>query len=311
MIFLRNVFRRASLVTVANVYLLILAGGIVRCTGSGMGCPDWPKCFGRWIPPTKIAELPSNFVELYSKGGHISVEFNVYKTWTEYVNRLLGVLVGFSIFITLIASAGYWKSNRLIVYCSFVAFILVGFEGWIGAKVVDSNLKPIVISVHMLFALLIVALLIKALAIQKNGMVGSRSKEIFNRKIKVASYIACAAVLIQILIGTQVRQVVDNQVNNNIARSVLVQNLGNMFSAHIVMAYLVVFSSGYLLFEMNRLKIRGFVLWAILACILIEYGGGIFMYRFALPAFMQPVHLTCASVLFGLTFYLNSRVARQ
>jgi heme a synthase len=187
----------------------------------------------------------------------------------------------------------------------------VGLEGWIGAKVVDSNLKPVIISIHMLFALLIVALLIKALAIQKNmGTVNSTQKT-SNRKIKLASFIACAIVLLQILIGTQVRQAVDNQLIKAIERAMLVENLGNIFNVHIAIAYLVVFSIGYLLFEMYRFKLRGFIMWALFVCLAVEYGGGVFMYRYALPAFMQPVHLTCASLLFGLSFYLNSRIIEK
>jgi len=73
---------------------VIIAGGVVRTTQSGMGCPDWPKCFGRWIPPTNASELPPDF-EKYLRKQDIDHTFNVYHTWIEYFNRLLGALLGF------------------------------------------------------------------------------------------------------------------------------------------------------------------------------------------------------------------------
>ncbi len=299
----RRIFRKVSIFTILNVYLVILAGGVVRCTGSGMGCPDWPKCFGRWIPPTKISELPTNYVDLYSKGGHLNVQFNVLKTWTEYINRLLGVMVGFAIFITLITSFGFWKSNRVMVYYSLAAFILVGFQGWLGAKVVDSNLKPVIISIHMLFALVIVALLLKTLAIS-----GTKRQEIHqfqsSNLIKWSAFVVCLIVITQILIGTQVRQSIDVRALLGDDRNEWLNGLGLIFNLHIAFAYIVVFSTGFLIFNLIKGKVHRFLVWALSICILIEYLGGILMYRFALPAYMQPVHLTCASLLFGLAYYL-------
>ena len=184
-------FRAVSILTVVAVYLLILVGGIVRSTGSGMGCPDWPKCFGAWVPPTKATQLPANYKEVYTAQRvaknqklartlqrmgfaqvagsifahptqYIETDFNPVKTWIEYLNRLLGALIGVFVFLTVVFALPYWRRDRPIFWLAFASFLLTGVQGYLGSLVVSTNLLPVMVTVHMALALVIVALLLYA-----------------------------------------------------------------------------------------------------------------------------------------------------
>ena len=148
-------FRFWGILTVLSIYLLILVGGIVRSTGAGMGCPDWPKCFGQWIPPTQASEIPANYKDFYANARkqknikiaayldkigfselalrivndesiYIEQDFNATKTWIEYLNRLLGALIGVFVFASLLTSVAYFKTDKRITLLAFSSFILVG-----------------------------------------------------------------------------------------------------------------------------------------------------------------------------------------
>ena len=184
-------FRSFGILTVVAVYLLILVGGVVRSTGSGMGCPDWPKCFGQWVPPTQGSQLPPNYKEVYTaqrvaknqklartlqKLGfaqvagsifahptqYIETDFNPVKTWIEYLNRLLGALIGVFVFLTVAFALPYWRRDRAIFWLALTSFLLTGVQGYLGSLVVSTNLLPVMVTVHMALALVIVALLLYA-----------------------------------------------------------------------------------------------------------------------------------------------------
>ncbi|MFC1475056.1 heme A synthase [Candidatus Zixiibacteriota bacterium] len=143
-------FYKFALTSTIATYILILIGGLVRVSGAGLGCPDWPTCFGRWIPPTSLSQLPPDIDP---------ATFNILHAWTEYMNRLSGMTVGILILITTLWAIFKFRDNKKILYPSMAAAILTAFQGWQGSVVVTSQLEPIVISVHMFLALLIVGLL--------------------------------------------------------------------------------------------------------------------------------------------------------
>jgi Uncharacterized protein required for cytochrome oxidase assembly len=97
-----KLFFRSAIISTFLSYLLIFVGGLVRVSGSGLGCPDWPKCFGRWIPPTSIEQIPS----------HIDpTVFNIVLAWIEYGNRMLGIIVGLSITLMTVIALVYFRKN--------------------------------------------------------------------------------------------------------------------------------------------------------------------------------------------------------
>src|SRR5215210_7261572 len=150
-------FLKFSKVILVTIFLVILAGGVVRMTQSGMGCPDWPKCFGRWIPPTSENQLPQNYKDLYAFK-YVDTSFNPYHTWVEYINRMLGALLGLLLIVQFFWSFRFFKSNKKIVWLSFALLLLTGFQGWLGSKVVSTNLESVKVTTHMLVALVIAAL---------------------------------------------------------------------------------------------------------------------------------------------------------
>src|SRR5215468_8118501 len=146
-------FQRLAQCTTASTYLLILVGGLVRASGAGLGCPDWPRCFGTWIPPASAAELPPQFD---------AALFNPTLMWTEYLNRLLGVTVGFLILATVVSAWRHHRREPRILWASVAALLLTGFQGWLGGRVVARALAEWIVTAHLIFALVIVQLLLYA-----------------------------------------------------------------------------------------------------------------------------------------------------
>lgn len=346
-------FRSFGILTVVAVYLLILVGGVVRSTGSGMGCPDWPKCFGQWVPPTQGSQLPPNYKEVYTaqrvaknqklartlqKLGfaqvagsifahptqYIETDFNPVKTWIEYLNRLLGALIGVFVFLTVAFALPYWRRDRAIFWLALTSFLLTGVQGYLGSLVVSTNLLPVMVTVHMALALVIVALLLYAVdrARRERGVALEIEKvaaEVSTTRwpalsLQVGLWAALLLTFWQIMLGTQVREQVDivSAAADYLGRASWVSRLGSVFSIHRTMSAVVLLLNvyvGYELWQLGQVRLRRLVT-ATLAIIGLEILAGIVLASFALPPAVQPVHLTLATMLFGAQFLTLLAVAQ-
>ncbi|HHP7241583.1 MAG TPA: heme A synthase [Cyclobacteriaceae bacterium] len=330
----KRLFKNLLFTTIIAVYLLIFVGGIVRSTGSGMGCPDWPKCFGQIIPPTSLNQLPENYKQLYASKRHeknvkfskliaslgfkdyankiisdksilVEEDFNVLKTWIEYINRLIGALIGLLIFLTFISAVYGFMDKKSIPLMSFGSVLLVGFQGWIGSIVVSTKLLPGMVSVHMSLALLLVLLLIYTY------FKAHHSKSNFTisySKIRRLSIILLIMFAVQIILGTQVREGVDLAAINlgNPLRHKWIDSLGMIFKFHRSYSLVIIAVTGYLAYLTYKKKLSQVFKFmsAILLLVLLETVGGTIMAYFSIPAFIQPFHLVISTIIFGLLYYV-------
>jgi cytochrome c oxidase assembly protein subunit 15 len=313
------------------VYLVIVAGALVRMTGSGMGCPDWPKCFGYYIPPTEIKELLYTPEKEYSKGQviiknetllvakdhfiaanqfenshwekytkHDYAIFNPLHTWVEYINRLIGALAGLACVIALFFSIGYWKENKKLIFLSLLICFLMGFQAWLGKTVVDSVLNPYKITIHMLAAILIVAMQLYLIYFVQ----GKQKTRTFNSEFKWVVLIALILTIIQIIFGTQVRESVDTIVESGLPKEIWLQNPKGGFLMHRSFSIIVLFTNLFLFWRNKELNL-GFnkVNWLI-ALLCVEILSGITMFYFNFPIGSQTIHVVIATIIFGLQLYL-------
>lgn len=314
-------YRRMAWITLFAVYFLILVGASVRASGAGMGCPDWPTCFGSWIPPTSEAQLPANYQEIYADLGYAETEFNVVKTWIEYLNRLTGVTIGFLILLTAIYSWSVRRHDKAIATASVAAFLMVGFQGWLGAKVVSSNLQPGMITLHMLMALAIVGTLLFAVARARRGIMMAESIEGIDPRFEKWLYIVMALTVIQVTMGTQVREMVDYLNHTQGAeRSSWVDALPWFFYVHRSFSAVVLFANLWLAALLVRSVGWGHTLTRFTVAMIMVIGlaivSGATLGHLGMPAFVQPMHLVGASLLFGLQFliwmsYRHARTAQE
>jgi cytochrome c oxidase assembly protein subunit 15 len=311
-------FRRIGLITVCAVYFLILVGGIVRASGAGMGCPDWPTCFGQWIPPTDAAQLPSNYHEIYARLGYADTDFNPLKTWTEYVNRLVGVCIGLLIFLTVWFSRYTLKSDKTVFYVSLGAFLLVGFQGWLGAAVVASNLKPFMITLHMLLALVIVALLIYVVSRAQRDEFARMDLDALAESFNTLLMAAMGMTLIQVMMGTQIRETVDllaHQYDYG-QRNLWVEKLPLIFDVHRYFSLPILLINTWLAWQLLRAAPRNNPLFAaavaLAALVAATAGIGLALDKLHIPTYAQPLHLLASNLIFGVQFfiYIVSQTAR-
>ena len=294
-----NKFRSFSNITISLTYLLIFIGGLVRVSGAGMGCPDWPKCFDRWIPPTNVEQLPD----------HIDPAlFNIVLAWIEYCNRLFGAFVGLLITVTMFLGLKHHHSNLKIKFAVVSAFILTLVQGWLGSVLVHTVLNPITITLHLIFALIIVLLLIYGSQTSYYLQFPNSEKQSnYRTDLKTHFLFLLGILIIEIILGTEIRGGLEmiRKENPIVDSQFLLDMLGPFKYAHTIFGILIALISSYLWYQLTiqEKKASSLIKVTSMLIVFLVYSqiflGEILVFFDVIPL-LQLFHLWFASLIVGL-----------
>ena len=296
-----------------------------------MGCPDWPKCFGQWIPPSSESELPENYKDLYSEKRASKIErfaqvlrnigleetseqlkndpnlrieqdFNSKKTWIEYINRLFGFFAGNALLVSFIWLIWKYRKRKLISLAG-INLILMGAQAWFGSIVVASNLVPWTITIHMLLALIIIALQIYFI----REISPTQSKNLPQSKLEFYLIWICLGVTFyQMFLGTQVRESIDELTALGITRERWTAELGMMFYIHRSFSWLVLLFLTVIAWK-NEQRNKYTSIRYVFFFLIIELLSGVLLAHFDTPGLVQTSHLIFAAIIFGILTMLVFR----
>lgn len=331
---MKRTFRKVAKIALILVYIVIIAGAVVRMTGSGMGCPDWPKCFGYYIPPTNAETLQwqpnrdfkkgqaiikdstlwiatadfrsaqiykTKNWEMYTK--HDYAEFNVWHTWIEYINRLVTVILGIPMIVLLILSLFLFKTDKKLTYITILTLIVLAVQALLGKIVVDTNLKTGMITVHMVIAFVLIALLL--LVIYRSGNQNNILEKL-NPSIKNLILITTVITLLQVILGTQVREFIDQQIDllGEQSKNLWLEEPALKFYVHRSFSIVIIALNLILAVKMVRIYPHYKKIKWVMIFILLSVLTGIAMNYADFPFASQPLHLVLAALLFGVQFYM-------
>ena len=299
-------FRNFAFVSTIVSYLLIFTGGLVRVSGAGLGCPDWPRCFGRWLPPLNVNQLPADVDP---------TTFNFALAWIEYLNRLFGMLLGLLVVVTAILAIIHYRRVMRILLPTLLAGLCVAFAGWQGGRVVMSHLEPLSVSFHLMVALAVVTLLTyvtqQAHYLDRGMAASSGDKD----KTHIWIALLWLVTIIQILLGTHVRASLERlalefPLDSDLA---LIARSGAVKYIHMTFGILTAIMTFQVAHQVLRLGGRALPLmraavWFVMSLMVVQLLLGAGLLAIGIPPLLQVFHLWLAALLIGTILYLYSAV---
>lgn len=315
-------YQKLATAALVSVILLIFVGALVRVTGAGMGCPDWPTCWGKIIPPTSIEQV--NFdtlqIERFQKKAEnmgrdpslitkesLQNEFNPRHVWTEFINRLCSLPVGFFTLATFIASFKYAGKRKSIFYLSFLSLVLVLTNAWMGARVVYSGISSNVLSTHLALAMALICVLTYC------AWAGTeRPKKLLLKGSSTAMWVCVlilfVCILLEGILGTQIREITDklSKLHVNEPRETWIKEVEEhvVYFIHRSFSWVLLLAALLAFYLAKKQQSGGpsFAQYCVVAIMFTQMILGLIMAHVAIFPWTQLLHVGLTAILISLVF---------
>ena len=313
-----NRFQKLAVAALVSVLFLMFVGAIVRVTGSGMGCPDWPTCWGCLIPPTAVEQvdfdkLPiERFQKKAARMGRdpatitaetLRAEFNPRHVWTEFINRLCSMPVGFFSLATFIAAFWQREKRPLVFWMAFGSLVVVLVNAWMGARVVYSGLAPGVLTAHLALAMLLTGMLAYCAWRGTDQPWRIRMAAAPLAKTRLAVSVLLVSIVVEGILGSQIREMTDElaKAHINAPRSSWIGELENswIYLVHRSFSWVVFGSTiwAWVLTVRHHAVGTGWVERSVLAIVALQMLLGLVMAQVHIYSWVQVLHVGLAAVL--------------
>ncbi|MBK1817315.1 COX15/CtaA family protein [Luteolibacter yonseiensis] len=314
-------FQKLATGALVSVLVLMFVGAIVRVTGAGMGCPDWPTCWGCLIPPTKVEDVDFSKlpIERFKKKAanmgrdpdSISVEslrqeFNPRHVWTEFINRMSSMPVGFFSLATFIAAFWQRQKRPLVFWMAFTSLAVVLINAWMGARVVYSGLAPGVLTAHLALAMSLLGTLCYCAwrGTDDPWRIGMNTDAL--GKSRIAVTVLLAVILTEGILGSQIREMTDElaKSHSNAPRSSWIAELEHswVYLFHRSFSWVVLVATlwAWALAKRHRVGGAGKVERTVLGIVIAQMVLGLVMAQVHIYSWVQVLHVGLSAIL--LTF---------
>ncbi|MGZ8514703.1 MAG: heme o synthase [Candidatus Limnocylindrales bacterium] len=174
-----NRFQQLAAISLATALGLVTIGVVVRATDSGLGCPDWPFCYGQILPPA-----------------------GDFKAWIEWVHRTIAAVIGFEILGLAVLALRDHRSRVSILWPTLGAVVLVGFQAWLGRETVRLGNSGESVTAHLASAMALVGLLVFLTV--RAGYPAHLPRRGTSQRFTLLAAFAAAATFAVLLFGSQV-----------------------------------------------------------------------------------------------------------
>lgn len=309
----KNAVQRLALLSLSLLILLILAGATVRVTGSGLGCPDWPTCWGQLIPPTNLDQVDFDEldVERFQRSAkrfgrdpnEVTVEslkkdFNPTHVWIEFVNRLLALPTLLAVFLLMVVALRSKTATPRVRKLAVGAFVVTILNALFGIVVVASGLHTGVVTVHMALAFLLLFFLVY---IVWGG--GVRKAEIPGASRR-AVMVLLIVVMLEWFMGSQIREMTDElqREYGTASRPEWISQICDSwwFLIHRSFSWSILIVA---LYVGAKVKWQGFVPRLVLSVVGVLMVMGVVLSYAGIHAVTQVFHVGLAGVLVSAVFY--------